>query len=125
MTRRRRRVVLVLRQDGEWIAACESLLRRMGIDSVEVHNCWASEIARELHDGDAVVIDGHLLCEFVSADRPGPVLSIGPKVPVLIFNAEALDEQRRAAAMAHNALMLEGDDFSEIAHRVEAVLPLG
>lgn len=125
MTRPRTRVVLVSRSDGDWIRSCERALREGGIDSVEAHNCWASEVARELHDGDAVVIDGYLLCDFVSVDRPGPVLGIEPKLPVVIFNAEGLDEQRRAAAMARNALMLEGDDIAEIARRVEGVLPRG
>jgi hypothetical protein len=106
-----------------WIGSCERALGERGIDSVEAHNCWSAQLAREPHEGEAFVIDGNVLCGFVSADRPGPVLAFGPKLPVVIFNAQGLDEQHRSAAMAHNALMMDGDDVAEIAHRVDGVLP--
>ena len=119
----RRRIVLVSRNDRAWINACEQALTDKGIDSVEAYSCWSAEFMQEREDPAAFVVDGHVLCEFVSAERPGPVLQFAPKLPVVIFNAEVLDEPQRAAAMAHNALMMEGDDVAEIARGVDTALP--
>lgn len=119
----RARVVLTSRQDRAWINSCEKVLADSGFDSVEAYSCWSAEVARELHGGEVFVIDGHILCEFISPERPGPVLALSPKVPVVIFNAQALDEQHRSAAMSHNALILDGEDFAEIARAVVSALP--
>lgn len=115
------RVVLVS-SNRDWLTSCETALREKGVDSIEAHNCWSADVARELHGGEAVVIDGHSLCDFVSVDRPGPVLVFSPEVPVVVFNAESLDEQHRAAATAHKASMVDGEDIVEIARCVEGVL---
>ncbi|MDJ0851039.1 MAG: hypothetical protein QNK04_21925 [Myxococcota bacterium] len=123
MARPHTSVILVSRNDRAWMRACEDALKELGIDAVETYNCWSADFAMDRIGGDAVVIDGRLLCDFVSADRPGPVLSLSPKLPVVVFNGEDLDEQHREAALAHNAVILAGDDGSEIALRVDAVLP--
>jgi hypothetical protein len=123
MTRPRTAVVLVSRTDPSWSDSCKTAMSVRGIDIVAAHNCWSAEVAQELHRGDAIVIDGNLLCDFVSAERPGPVLASSPKLPVLIFNAQGLDEQNRSAAMAQKALMVEGDDIAEIVRCLEGVLP--
>ena len=123
MAKLRNRVVLVSRRAGAWVASCEQALKDRGIDTVEAYSCWSAELARELHDGEAIVIDGEVLCDFVSPDRPGPVLGLSPKLAVVGFNARGLDEQHRSAAMTHNALMVDGDDIPEIAGHVDAVLP--
>jgi hypothetical protein len=125
MTSPPRRIVLVSRHGRAWLEACEKALKERGIQGVKTYSCWSADVARELHDGEAVVTDGRALCDFVSPERPGPVLSLSPKLPVVIFNAEELDEPHRSAAMAHNALMVDGDDIAEIARRVEGLLPPG
>ncbi len=116
------RVVLVSRKDRPWIASCEKALGESGIDSVEAYNCWSADVARKLHGGEAVVIDGDVLCDFVSPERPGPVLVLAPKLPVVVFNARGLDEEHRAAAAAHSASFVEGEDCAEIARCVEGLL---
>ncbi len=119
-----RHIVLVSRRDRAWIRSCENALLERGIDAVEAHNCWSAELALERKAGEAVVIEAAALCEFVSAERPGPLLGLSPKQPVVIFDAEELDEQHRSAATANNAVMLEGDDVTEIARCADAVLPM-
>ncbi len=116
------RVVLVSRRDGKWISSCETALKNHGIDAVEAYNCWSAEVAHKLHGGRAIVIDGNLLCDFVSVERPGPILGLRRELPVVIFNAEDLDEQHRSAATAHRARMLDGDDVQQIARSVSAAL---
>ncbi len=116
------RVVLVSRKERPWIASCEKALTERGIDSVEAHNCWSADIARKLSGGEAVVIDGEVMCDFVSAERPGPVLVFGPELPVVIFNAQSLDEQQRSAALAHEASMVDGDDPEEVARHAQGAL---
>ena len=116
-------VVLVSRNDGGRLGSLERTLLESGIGSVKAHNCWSAEVARELNEANAIVFDGTLLCDFVSADKPGPILGTGPELPIVIFNAQALDEPRRAAAAASTALTVNGDDVAEIALRVAGALP--
>ncbi len=123
MSRPGRHVVLVTRSEPAWLRSCEEALRTHGIDTVEAHNCWSAELALDRSDGEAVVIAADVLCDFVSVDRPGPLLGLSPKLPVVIFHAEGLDEQHRSAAAAHNALLVEGDDIAEITRCVDGVLP--
>ena len=59
----------------------------------------------------------------MGAPRTRIVLGLAPKLPVVIFNAQRLDEQHHSAATAHNAVMVDGDDIEEIAHLVDVVLP--
>lgn len=117
------RVVLVSVKDRFWMESCERALRERGVESVKAYNCWSAELAQQLHEGEAIVMDSQVLCEFVSPERPGPVLGGAPKLPVVIFNAQEMDEEQRSAAMAHNALMLDGDDIGEITCSVERLLP--
>ena len=117
------RVVLVSRGDRAWVGSFERAVGDRGIDTVEAHNCWSAAFVNELHDGEAVVMDANIVCGFVSADRPGPVLTLAKRLPVVIFNAEALDEQQRSAAIAHGAAMLDGDELEEIARCLENELP--
>ncbi len=119
-----RHVVLVSRRDRDWIGSCESELLARGIDTVEAHNCWSAELALDRKAGEAVVIEAAALCDFVSVERPGPLLHLSPKQPVVIFEAQELDEQHRSAALANNAVLLEGDDVTEIARCADAVLPV-
>ena len=125
MAGQRSRVILISREDAIWVHACETAFGELGLKSVEAYNCWSAETAHKLSGGQAIVIDGHILCGFVSAERPGPVLALSPKVPVVIFNAQELNEDQRVAAMAHNAAVIEGQDIAEISRCVERVLPQG
>ncbi len=124
MSRPGRHVVLVTRSEPGWLRSCEEALRARGIDTVEAYSCWSAELALERMAGDAVVIAADVLCDFVSVDRPGPLLGLSPKLPVVVFHAEGLDEQHRSAATAHNALLVEGDDIAEITRCVDSVLPV-
>ena len=117
-----RRIVLVARSEP-WLRACRKALGEKGIEAVEAYNCASAESAHAQHGGGAFVIDGELLCEFVSVDRPGPVLVLGPELPVVVFHADQLDAQHREAAQAHGAAMVGGDGVREIVQRVDGLLP--
>ncbi len=122
MTRCHARIVLAARSDGAWIRGCEEALGARGIETVNTYSCWSAEFSQAMHGGEAFVMDAHLLCGFVSADRPGPVLRSSPELPVVVFNADELDERRRRAAMAHDALLVDGDDPAQIACCLDGVL---
>lgn len=123
MARSEARIVLATRSgDRSWFSRCENALRARGIEIINAYDCWSAELAQALHGGEAFVLDARVLCGSLSADRPGPVLVTSPKPPVVVFNAQELDEQHRRAAMKYNALMVDADDVAEIARCVDGVL---
>ncbi len=125
MARSGARVLLVSQHDGVWREACERALRERGVDTVQAHNCWSAEVAQELHGAEALLVDGRIVCDFVSPVRPGPILAPDAKLPVLIFNAQAMEDPHRSAAFAREASLLDGDEVAVIAERLGRVLDGG
>ncbi len=116
-------MVLVSRADPSWTERCSRALRERGIASVAAHNCWSAEAAQQAHEAGGLVMDGHILCDFVDVDHPGPILSFASKNPVVVYNAQELDDEQRSASIAHNARLLEGEAIDEIASLMDRALP--
>ena len=119
------RNVVLVSDDPQWVHACQAALHERGLEGVETYNCWSAEVAMKLHHGGAVVIDANIVCDTVSPERPGPVLFLSPRIPVVVFNAADLSEEHRAASVAHKAILLEGNDAADIARLLASRLPGG